>query len=78
VVDATHITPRVNKEKGHQHLREDRKNTRQLLVEDMPRVARALKACFNGMRMMGTRRARRGALAAKEDISEWTTSTSTE
>ena len=53
VVDATHITLRLNKEKGHQHLREGRKSTMQILVDDAPRVVRAMTTFFNGMQMMG-------------------------
>jgi hypothetical protein len=77
VVNDTHITLRLNKEKGQQHLREGRKNTRQILVDDMPRVAKAIKDFFEGMRMMKTR-ARRWALTAREDKSRWTATTSTE
>jgi hypothetical protein len=51
VVDATHITLRLNKENGHQHLREGWKNTRQILVDNAPRAARAMKAIFK-MQMM--------------------------
>ena len=52
VVDDTHLTLRLNKGEGQQHLREGRKNTRQNLVDDMPRVAKAIKDYFEGMRMM--------------------------
>jgi len=48
VVNTTHITLRLSKEKGHQHLREGRKHTRHMLAEGMPRVARAMKAFFKG------------------------------
>ncbi len=48
VVNTTHITLRLNREKGHQHLREGLKHTRQILAEDMPRVARAMKTFFKG------------------------------
>jgi hypothetical protein len=77
VVNDTHVTLRLNKEKGQQHLREGRKNTRQILVDDMPRVAKAIKDFFEGMCVMKPR-ARRWALTAKEDKSRWTTTTSTE
>jgi len=46
VVNDTHVTLRLNKEKGQQHLREGRKKTRQILVDDMPRVAKAIKDFF--------------------------------
>ena len=55
VVNDTHITLRLNKEKGQQHLREGRKNTRQILVDDIPRAARAMSDFFKGMRMIKTR-----------------------
>ena len=69
MVNTTHVTLRLNKEKGQQHLQEGRNNTRQILVDDMPRVALAIKDFFEGMRMMKTR-ARRWALMAKEDKSK--------
>jgi hypothetical protein len=69
VVNTTHVTLRLNKEKGQQHLQEGRNNTRQILVDDMPRVALAIKDSFEGMRMMKTR-ATRWALMAKEDKSK--------
>jgi hypothetical protein len=65
VVNGTHVTLRLNKEKGQQRLREGRKNTRQILVDDMPRVTKAIKDFFEGMRVMKTR-AKRWALTAKE------------
>ena len=77
MVNDTHVTLRLNKEKGQQHLREGRKNTRQILVDDMPRVANFIKDFFEGMRMMKSR-ARRWALTAKEDKSEWTATTRTD
>jgi hypothetical protein len=77
VVNDTHVTFRLNKEKGQQHLREGRKNTRQILVDDMPRVAKAIRDFFEGMCVMKTR-AMRWALTAKEDKSKWTATTSTE
>jgi hypothetical protein len=70
VVNATHVTLRLNKENGQQHLREDKKNTRQILVDDMPRVSRSRRDFFRGMHMMKTRRARRWALMAKDDESK--------
>jgi hypothetical protein len=78
VVNKTHITIRLDKEKEKQHLQEGRKNTRQILVDGMFKMARVLKDFFKGTSMMGTRRARRLALMAKEDRSEWTATTSTE
>jgi hypothetical protein len=77
VVNATHVILCLNKEK-RQHLREGRKNTREILVNDMPRVARAMKGFFNEMRMMKIRRAKRWALTAKKDKSKLTATTSTE
>jgi len=77
VVNTTHVTLRLIKEKGQLHQREIRKNTRQILVDDMPRVARAVGEFFKGMHMMKTR-ARRWTLTAKEDKSKWTATTSTE
>ena len=64
MVNTTHVTLHLNKEKGKQHLREGRKNTRRILVDGMPRVAKAIKDFFEGMRMMKIR-SRRWALAAK-------------
>jgi hypothetical protein len=52
VVNTTHVTLHLNKEKGQQHLQEGRQNTRQILVNDMPRVAKAIKDFFEGMRML--------------------------
>ena len=77
MVNDTHVTLRLNNEKGQQHHREGRKNTSQILVDDMPRVAKAIKDFFEGMRVMKTR-ARRWALTSKEDKSKWTATTSTE
>jgi hypothetical protein len=42
------ITLHLNKEKAHQHLREGQKHTRQIISEDMHRVARAMKSFFKG------------------------------
>ena len=77
VVDSTHITLRLGKEKG-QHARQDgRKNTRQILREDMPRVADALASFFDGVERMGKQRAHRWALTNDEDRCKWTTNEST-
>ena len=65
MANTIHVTLRLNNEKGQQHLREGRKNTRHILVDDMPRVAKAIKDFFEGMHMMKTR-ARRWALMTKE------------
>ena len=70
MVNTTYVTLRLNKEKGQQHRREGKQNTRQILVNDMPRVARTIKNFFEGMRMMKTRRARRWALTQREDTSK--------
>ena len=78
LVKTTHITLRLSKEKGHRHLREGLKHTRQILAEDMPRVARAMKAFFKGTERRGKMRARRWAMTAKEDETKWTANTSTE
>ena len=69
MVNTLHVTLRLNKEEGQQHLREGRKNTRQILVDDMPRVAKAIKDFFERMRMMKTRD-KRWALTAKENKSK--------
>jgi hypothetical protein len=53
VVNTTHITLCLSKEKGHQYLGEGRKHMRQILAEDMPRVARAMKAFFKGTKRRG-------------------------
>jgi hypothetical protein len=65
VVDATHITLRLNKEKRHQHLREGRRNTRQILVDDASRVVRAMTSFFNEIQRMGKKRVRSLAITAK-------------
>ena len=78
VVNATRIILRLNKDKRQQLLRDGKKNTRQVLVNDMPRVARAMRDFFRGMRRMKTRRAIQWALTAKDDKSQWTATTSTE
>ncbi len=70
MVNATRITLRLNKEKGQHRLREGRKKKRQILVDYIPRVARAIKMFIKGMHMMWTRRARRWALTAKDDKRE--------
>jgi len=70
VVDATHITLRLRKEKGKKSLREGRRTTRQILKEDMPRVANVLQAFFKGMHMKGQMRALRWAMSATEDGSK--------
>ncbi len=38
IIDGTHINLRLRKEKGKNALKEGHKNTRQILIEDMPRV----------------------------------------
>jgi len=53
LVDATYITPRLSKEKRHQHLHEGLKHTRQIITEDTPRVARVVKAFFKNTEMRG-------------------------
>ena len=78
MVNTTHVILRVGKEKGQQHLREGRKNTRLILVNDMPSVASAMKDFYDGMRMIKTHRARRLALTQREDISKWMAVTTTE
>ena len=77
MVNTTHVALRLSKEKGQQQLREGRKNTRQILVDDMPRVAKAIKEFLEEMRVMKTR-AKRRALTAKEDKRKWRATTSTE
>ncbi len=78
MIDTMHITLRLSKEKGHHHLREGLKHTRQIMAEDMPRVARSMKAFFEGIERGGKKRARRRAMMVKEDETKWTASTSTE
>ena len=78
MVNVTHITLHVNMKKRQHHIQEGMKNTRHILVDDMPKVARATKALFKCMRMMETRRARRWTLTAKEDRSEWMATTNME
>jgi hypothetical protein len=77
VVDSTHITLRLGKEKGQHARQEGRKNTRQILREDMPRVANALASFFKGVESMGKPRAHRWALNNDEDRCEWTANEST-
>ena len=77
MVDSTHITLRLGKEKGQQARHEGRKNTRQILREDMPRVANALASFFKGVESMGKPRARRWALNNDEDRCKWTANEST-
>ena len=76
VVNITPITLRLSKEKGHQHLREGLKHTRQTLAKDMPRVARGMNAFFKGTKRKGKLRARRWAMTALEDDTKWTAITS--
>ena len=78
VVNTTHITLRLSKENGHQHLREGLKHTSQIMAGDMPRVARAMKALFKGTKERGRMRERRWAMTALEDEAKWTASTSTD
>ena len=78
MVDASHITLRLRMEKGRKSLREGRRNTRQILRKDMPRVAAALQAFFNGMHRRGRMRNLRWAMNAKEDDSKWSAKTATE
>ena len=78
MVNNTHITLRLGKEKCHQHLREGLKHTRQILSEDMPRVARVMKAFFKGTERRRRMRARRWDMTAKKDEKKWTASISTE
>jgi hypothetical protein len=78
VVNTTHITLRLSKEKGHQHLREGCKHTRHILAEDMPRVARAIKAFFKGTIRRGKMPARRWTMTKMEHEMKWMASTSTE
>ena len=77
VVDTTHITLRLGKEKGQHARHEGRKNTRQILRGDMPRVANALAAFFKGVERMGRPRAHRWALSKDEDKCSWTANEST-
>jgi hypothetical protein len=77
VVNDTHITLRLRKEKGRQSLREGQNNTRQILKEDMPRVAKALQAFFRLTATTSKMRVMRWAISAEEDGCEWTASTST-
>jgi hypothetical protein len=60
VVNTTHITLRLSKEKSHQHLRKGLKHTRQILAEDMPRVARATNVIFKGKKIRGNTSAKMG------------------
>ena len=78
MVNTTHITLRLSKEKGHQQLREGLKHTRQILAEDMSRVARAMKALFEETKRREKMRARRWAMTDVEDEMKWTASASTE
>jgi hypothetical protein len=76
MVGATHITLRLSKEKGHQHLREGLKHTRQILAGGMPRVVRDMKAFFRGTKKKRKMRARRWDMTTKENETKWTASTS--
>jgi hypothetical protein len=47
IINDTHITLRLRKGKGKNALKEGHKNTRQILIDDMPRATAAMQAFFS-------------------------------
>ena len=47
IINATHITLQLRKEKRKNALKEGHKNTRQILIKDMPRAATTMQAFFS-------------------------------
>jgi len=77
VINATHITLRLRKEKGKNAMKEGNKNTRQILKCDMPRAAAAMQAFFAHTEKMNKKCKRRWATAMKEEKHLWSATTST-
>jgi hypothetical protein len=78
IINATHITLRLRKEKGKNALKEGHKNTRQILIKDMPRAATAMQAFFSLTEKTHKKCKRRWATMMKEDKCVWSATTSTE
>jgi hypothetical protein len=77
IVNDTHITLRLRKEKGKNALKEGHKNTRQILVDDMPRVAAALRTFFSLTERKHMKCTRRWATTKEEERCSWSANTST-
>jgi hypothetical protein len=78
IVNDSHITLRLRKEKGKNALKEGHKNTRQILVDDMPRVAAALLTFFTLTEKKHRKCTRRWATTRDEERCSWNANTSTE
>ena len=78
VINNTHITLRLRKEKGKNALKEGHKNTRQILIDDMPRATTAMQAFFSHTEKTNKKCKRRWATTMHEEKCVWSATTSTE
>jgi hypothetical protein len=78
IVNDSHITLRLRKEKGKNALKEGHKNTRQILVDDMPRVVAALLTFFTLREKKHMKCTRRWATTKDEERCSWNANTRTE
>ncbi len=80
IINATHITLRLRKEKENalkNALKEGNKNTRQILIDDMPRATTTMQAFFSHTEKMNKKCKRRWATRMKEEKCVWSATTST-
>ena len=78
IVNDTRITLRLRKEKGKNALKEGHKNTRQIMVDDMPRVAAALRTFFTLTERRHMKCTRRWAMTREEEKCAWSANTRTD
>ncbi len=77
IINDTHITLRLRKEKGKNALKEGHKNTRQILIDDMPRATSTMQAFFSHTKKTNKKCKRRWSTTTKEEKCVWSATTST-
>ena len=77
VINTTHITLRLRKEKGKNPLKEGHKNTKQILIDDMPRATTIMQVFFSHTEKTNKKCQCRWATMMKEEKCVWSATTST-